>query len=214
MIGTFSLLITGVGGQGVLTVSRIIAMAASKGHEFVSRTEARGLSQRGGSVTSEVRFGDIPISPAIRRGTADLIFALDALEAARALPLLAAKGSLVTNGAFTVPAHLLATWRQQNAEEKNYSKLKLKITDIFINDGRAMIINPEYLTKKSGELNELNLVLLGALSPLLPISPDIIVETLRQCVSSTASFSFAMGRRLMLERGLRASTASRHTIAV
>lgn len=80
---TFNLIITGVGGQGIITLLQIIDEAAFvEGYE-VRSSELHGLSQRGGSVEAHVRFGKKVFSPMVANGKADLIFALEALEGLR-----------------------------------------------------------------------------------------------------------------------------------
>src|SRR5687767_12075725 len=106
----FSVLLTGIGGNGVNFMSSALAITAAKTFAFVARTESRGLSQRGGSVVSEVRFGEVPVTPVIGTGEEDLILSVDALEAVRTLPFLRKTGRLITNCNVTPPAHLIAAW--------------------------------------------------------------------------------------------------------
>ncbi|MCS7373573.1 MAG: indolepyruvate oxidoreductase subunit beta [archaeon GB-1867-097] len=85
MIEEFNLLVCGVGGQGVLTLSRIIALSALKSNFKVRVGETLGMSQRGGIVNSFVRFGKNVLSPLFEKGMADAVIALDYVEAARSL---------------------------------------------------------------------------------------------------------------------------------
>jgi indolepyruvate ferredoxin oxidoreductase beta subunit len=80
---TFNLIITGVGGQGVITLIQIIDEAVFVEGYDVRSSELHGLSQRGGSVEAHIRFGKKVFSPMVSSGQADLIFALDALEGLR-----------------------------------------------------------------------------------------------------------------------------------
>jgi len=80
----FNLIVTGYGGQGVLTLANIIANAAKKQALDVKESELHGLAQRGGSLNCYVRFGKVVRSPLVMKGKADLIIALEATEALRA----------------------------------------------------------------------------------------------------------------------------------
>ena len=92
---TKNIMIVGVGGQGTLLASRIIGNAViSEGHD-VKISEVHGMSQRGGSVVTYVKFGDAVYSPVIDRGEADIILAFETLEAYRALPFLKKGGKIV-----------------------------------------------------------------------------------------------------------------------
>src|SRR5579862_3725967 len=92
----FSVCVTGIGGLGVMWLSRVIADAACAEYEHVTRTESRGLSQRGGAVCSIVRFGNCPISPTSPTNTGDLLLALDQIEAVRNLSFLKPDGWLIS----------------------------------------------------------------------------------------------------------------------
>ena len=95
----FDCLVAGVGGQGAVLASRLVAAACMAQGGFVRTAETIGMSQRGGSVTSHVRMGsngEAVYSPLMTPGTADMVIALEPGEAARALPYLAPGGVLVT----------------------------------------------------------------------------------------------------------------------
>ena len=81
---TFNLIVTGYGGQGVLTITKIITTAAMLQGYDVKEAELHGLAQRGGSLDCHVRFGSKVYSPIVPRGKADLIISLESLEALRA----------------------------------------------------------------------------------------------------------------------------------
>ena len=92
----FNCLIAGIGGQGIVLASKLLAAAAMKRELDVRTTETIGMAQRGGSVVSHVRAGDRIFSPLIPLGSADILIGLDPAEAVRQLPYLAEKGKLVT----------------------------------------------------------------------------------------------------------------------
>src|SRR5512147_1453992 len=96
-VNVFNVLIAGVGGQGVLLTSKIIAEAALLQALDVKQSEVHGMAQRGGSVLSQVRFGDKVFSPIIAEGDADLLIGFEPLEAARYLHYLRDTGTVVYN---------------------------------------------------------------------------------------------------------------------
>jgi indolepyruvate ferredoxin oxidoreductase beta subunit len=81
----FNIILAGVGGQGIITLTRILAEAALTEKKEVRTSELHGLSQRGGSVETHIRFGKEIYSPLVRRGGADLVISLETQEALRAL---------------------------------------------------------------------------------------------------------------------------------
>ena len=92
-----SVLIVGVGGQGTLLASRLLGSAMMDLGYDVKVSEVHGMSQRGGSVETYVRYGDKVYSPVINQGEADIVLAFEQLEAARFLPFLKKGGVVVTN---------------------------------------------------------------------------------------------------------------------
>jgi indolepyruvate ferredoxin oxidoreductase beta subunit len=100
---TFNCLIAGIGGQGTVLASKLIAAAAMKKGFDVRTTETIGMAQRGGSVVSHVRIGDNIYSPLIPSGKADILIAFEPAEAVRQLPFLKSDGVLITAG-YSSPA--------------------------------------------------------------------------------------------------------------
>ena len=92
-----SVLIEGVGGQGTLLASRLLGRAVMDRGYDVKVSEVHGMSQRGGSVVTYVRYGEKVYSPVIECGEADIILAFEQLEAARFLPYLKKDGTVVVN---------------------------------------------------------------------------------------------------------------------
>ena len=92
-----SVMIVGVGGQGTLLASRVLGSAMLSHGVDVKVSEVHGMSQRGGSVVTYVRYGDKVYSPIIAQGEADVLLAFEALEAARYLPWLKPEGTVVVN---------------------------------------------------------------------------------------------------------------------
>src|SRR5664279_468091 len=92
---TTNILLSGVGGQGVILASYLLTQIAIKAGYDVKQNAVHGMSQRGGSVISHLRFGPEVHSPLISPGEADMLISLEALEALRYLPQLKAEGTLV-----------------------------------------------------------------------------------------------------------------------
>lgn len=92
-----NILIVGVGGQGTLLTSRILAQVAVDLGYDVKVSEIHGMAQRGGSVVSQVRYGEKVYSPIISKGDADIILAFEKLEAARWLDYLKPEGAIIIN---------------------------------------------------------------------------------------------------------------------
>ena len=107
LVGEFNIVVTGVGGQGVLTLSRVIAVWALKSGYKVRVGETLGMAQRGGIVQSYVRFGSDVESPLIEVGGADVLIALDYIEALRALGFLSGKSKVIVNSRTITPLSLI-----------------------------------------------------------------------------------------------------------
>src|SRR5512143_3445034 len=96
-MNVFNVLISGVGGQGVLLTSKVIAEAALLSGFDVKQSEVHGMAQRGGSVLSQVRFGEKVFSPIVSEGEADLLIGFEPLETARYLHFLKDDGAVIFN---------------------------------------------------------------------------------------------------------------------
>jgi len=152
---TKSIMIVGVGGQGTLLASKLLGnMLLAAGYD-VKVSEVHGMSQRGGSVVTYVRYGDRVYSPVVDRGGADVILSFEALEAARWLEYLKEDGILITNtrqidpmpviaGAAEYPTDLIGKMRAAGA--------KVDALDCLA------------LAEQAGTAKAVNLVLLGRLS--------------------------------------------------
>lgn len=92
-----NIILTGVGGQGILMASEIISEAAVQAGYDVKKSEIHGMSQRGGSVNSHVRFGEKVYSPLVMKGDCDLLLAFEKLEALRVSDFVKETGSLIVN---------------------------------------------------------------------------------------------------------------------
>ena len=126
-----NIMIVGVGGQGTLLASRILGKVAIKEGYDVKVSEVHGMSQRGGSVVTYVKYGDKVYSPIIDRGEADLILAFEMLEAMRALPYLKKGGTMIANTQKMNPMPVItgAMEYPENIEEKLSAKINLQAVD-------------------------------------------------------------------------------------
>lgn len=168
-----SVMICGVGGQGILLASDLLSQATLELGLEVKKSEVHGMSQRGGTVVSNVRFGEKVFSPLIGKAEADVLLAFEKLEGLRQLQFLRADGSIIVND-FAIPplpvACGLAEYPSQIIET-----IKHAVSDTTIIDGLS-------LAKKAGSMRSMNLVLLGALAKKLNINKKIWLEVIRKRV--------------------------------
>ena len=160
---TKNIIIVGVGGQGSLLASKILGhLLLSQGYD-VKVSEVHGMSQRGGSVITYVRFGDKVFSPVVDLGEADFIVSFEILETARWLSYLKPDGQIVTNTQQIDPMPVItgAAKYPENLVEKMKSK-GLKVD----------AMNCLELAKKAGSQKAVNIVLLGRLSHYFDISEE------------------------------------------
>ena len=171
-----SCLLCGVGGQGVVLASRLIAYAAMEQGDFVRTTETIGMAQRGGSVVSHVRAGSEVHSPIIPAGRADVIIAFEPGEAVRCLSYLKEGGMVVTNRQIVKPVSASLGGSTYNAEEM-LDHLKEKA-------GNVLVIDGEEICRQAGSPKVLNVALLGAAakSGTLGISLGEMAEAVRKNV--------------------------------
>lgn len=150
----YNVLLAGVGGQGTVLASRLIAGAAMTRGEIAHTAETIGMAQRGGSVVSHVRIGEGVSSPLIPHGTADTIIGFEPAEAVRALPYLKVGGTVVVCTAAVKPVTDALNDSGYEAETM-LDYLKKQNVRLFIVDGEAVIA-------ACGTAKVLNIALLGA----------------------------------------------------
>lgn len=152
---TKNIMIVGVGGQGTLLASKLLGrILLTKGYD-VKVSEVHGMSQRGGSVVTYVRYGDKVYSPIIDKGEADLILSFELLEAARWVEYLAEGGRIITNTQQTNPMPVITGAAEYPAN------LDKKIKALGINTDCFDALS---LAEEAGSAKAVNLVLLGKLS--------------------------------------------------
>lgn len=174
----YDVLIAGVGGQGTILASRILAAASILKGEFARTGETIGMSQRGGCVVSNVRLGGERVSPYIPSAQADLLLGFELAETARNLGKLGPNGAAVVNTQVIKPVSLsLGIGKYDEAELGAYIKENCKKT-VFI-DGYGLAV-------QAGSAKAVNIVLLGAAcgAGLLPFDKAELMQTIEQSVAA------------------------------
>lgn len=159
---TFDIILCGVGGQGGLSVSVVIARAAMAAGFQVKQSEIHGMSQRGGEVLANLRISDREIfSPTIPKGQADIIFAFEPLEALRHLAWLSADHGAVISA--MTPILNIPNYPDIEAVRGEIRRIS-----------RARLIDADTIARQAGNARSANLVLVGAGADLLPLPPEAI----------------------------------------
>ena len=186
---TKNIMIVGVGGQGSLLASKLLGhLLMSQGYD-VKVSEVHGMSQRGGSVVTYVRYGDKVYSPVIDRGEADYIVSFEALEAARWLSWLRKDGTIVTNTQQIDPMPVITGVKEYPQDLIN--KMKATGADVDAIDCLA-------LAEQAGSTKAVNVVLMGRLSHFFDISEEDWMKSLEAIVPARFlemnKKAFALGR--------------------
>lgn len=167
-----NIMIVGVGGQGTLLASRILGNTViSKGYD-VKVSEVHGMSQRGGSVVTYVKYGEKVYSPIIDEGEADIILAFEMLEAYRSMPYLKKGGKMIVNNQQINPMPVItgAAKYPEDIESKLSEKLDLLTVDALS------------LATKAGNAKAVNVVLIGVMAKSTDIPYEDWVETIKTTV--------------------------------
>ena len=169
---TKNIMIVGVGGQGTLLASRIIGSLLIEEGFDVKVSEVHGMSQRGGSVVTYVKYGEKVFSPIIGKGEADVILAFELLEAYRALPYLKKGGKLIVNRQSIAPMPVITGAAQypEDIEKKLSAKADILACDALLSAERA------------GSFKAVNVVLIGALAASTEIKKDSWLEAVKKNV--------------------------------
>ncbi|MBO7167015.1 MAG: 2-oxoacid:acceptor oxidoreductase family protein [Kiritimatiellae bacterium] len=188
-IDTMNVSLVGVGGQGILLTAELLARAAAIEGLDVKKSEIHGMSQRGGSVVSSVRFGEKVYSPIIPEGQSDILVAFDRLEALRWGHVLKPGGRALLNKLDLEP--ITVTSGQQKPVENFEDRLKEAIP-------LAYYIDALDIAKKIGNERTMNMVIAGALSKFTPFSVDswisALTERLPEKLVEVNLVAFAQGR--------------------
>lgn len=172
MQNTKNIMIVGVGGQGTLLASRILGNAViSEGYD-VKVSEVHGMSQRGGSVVTYVKYGDKVYSPIIDRGEADIILAFEKLEAARALPYLKKGGTVILNDREIAPMPVIT----------GAAKYPEGVVDEIAEKAKVIAIDALSLSLEAGSAKAVNVVLIGVLASSSEIPKEVWLQTVKDTV--------------------------------
>lgn len=160
---TKNILLSGVGGQGTITAAKLLTQGLMDEGYDVKMSEIHGMSQRGGTVTSQVRYGDEVQSPIIEKGTADLIVAFELMEAMRYLDYLKPDGKIVVNDTIIWPLPvIIGSTKYPDGIYEELSK-KVDITKIPASDLAEELGNPKVMNTillgtiiKSMDLTDIN----------------------------------------------------------
>lgn len=168
---TTTVLLVGVGGQGTILAGDLLAKTAAKSGFDVKISEIHGMSQRGGSVTTSVRFGKCVNSMLVDPGQADIIVAFEEIEALRYLHFLKKDGVLFVNSTKITPVsvHIGNFDMPQNVDER-------------LKNVGADLVDAEKLAKNVASAKSANVVLMGALSTQLPFDENTWIEVIKNRV--------------------------------
>ena len=155
-----SLLLVGVGGQGTILVSKILSEGLLEEGYDVKMAEIHGMSQRGGSVTTQIRFGEKVYSPTVNKGDADVLVSFEKVEALRYIPQLKKEGILIINEEEIWPLPVLSGLEEY--PEGIMEEIKEKLANVVSVDARK-------IAEELGEPRSANIVMLGLMVKALGI---------------------------------------------
>jgi indolepyruvate ferredoxin oxidoreductase beta subunit len=167
-----NIMIVGVGGQGTLLASRILGNAVIGAGLDVKVSEVHGMSQRGGSVVTYVKYGEKVQSPIVDKGSADIILAFEELEAYRSLPYLKKGGRMIVNTQQINPMPVIIGAAEY---PENICEKLQKICDLTTVDAAS-------LATEAGSIKAVNVVLIGVMATSTDIPYEDWIETIRNTV--------------------------------
>jgi indolepyruvate ferredoxin oxidoreductase, beta subunit len=186
-----NILLVGVGGQGILLAAEILSETCMLAGFDVKKSEIHGMSQRGGSVVSHVRYGKKVFSPIVPEGEGDILFGFELMESYRSLPLLKPGATVIANDLCIPPPSVLMGQEQYPADLGE--KIKERFPDLILVDGQQLAI-------EAGNARAANTVLLGAVSKRMNIEEKYWLESIERMVPKKALEvnlkAFAVGRSL------------------
>lgn len=192
-----NILVVGIGGQGIMTAADVLSQAALALGYDVKKTEVAGMAQRGGVVTSHVRFGEKVFSPAIRPGDADMMIAFEPAEALRWHSHLKSGGIIMVNDYPLKPP--VVSIGLYDYPEAPLVQLAASAVELHhFNAGEAAI--------ELGDRRLVNSIMLGAIADHLPFPPDILEQALLnrfqrkgEALTELNRQAFMLGRRAFNE---------------
>lgn len=173
-MSVFNIVIAGVGGQGVLLTSKIIAEAALAQGFDVKQSEVHGMAQRGGSVVSFVRFGDKVFAPMVSEGECDLLIGFEPVETARYLHFLKDSGTVIYN------TYRMSSITVSIGAEKYPDDIEMIIKN---NAKNVLPFSGTTLAVEAGDKRALNVVMMGAAMKFLPFDKNNVLEIIKRSVN-------------------------------
>lgn len=165
-----NILLVGVGGQGTILATRVLARAAQEAGYDIKVSEIKGMAQRGGSVVTQVRLGEKVYSPIISEGGADVILAFERMEAQRWLPYLKEDGAMIINDQAIAPVPVLTGTAAY--PEDCLERVKKACP-------RTTVVDALKIALECGNPKAANVVLVGLLAKRLPIAREIWLQALK-----------------------------------
>ena len=170
---TKNIMIVGVGGQGSLLASRILGNAVLLQNYDVKVSEVHGMSQRGGSVVTYVKYGESVASPVICKGEADVIMSFELLEAARWLPYLKPDGVVITNTQEINPMPVVTGAAQYPTD---------LVTKMQATGAKVIAADALAIAREAGSEKAVNVALIGMAAHALGIDDATLREAVRMSV--------------------------------
>lgn len=179
MNSIYKIYLTGVGGQGIIRISTIIGEAAMKKGLRAVMSELHGMAERGGIVTTEVKIGSAS-SALIQKGNADLLLALEPVEALRSLEKVGPNATAIVNSAPIIPFTVSLGISSYPEVSQIITELQGKIKNLFIIDA----LN---LARKAGDRITLNIVMLGAAAaiPGFPVGKELLLASMKETLPAS-----------------------------
>ena len=170
MLKSVNILLVGVGGQGTILATRVLAKAAQDAGYDIKVSEIKGMAQRGGSVVTQVRLGEKVYSPLIAEGGADVILAFEKMEAQRWVSHLKADGSIIINDQAIPPVPVLSGAAIYPSD--CLEKVQQAVANTTVVDALNIAV-------QCGNPKAANVVLIGLLAKRLPISKETWLTALK-----------------------------------
>lgn len=165
------ILLVGVGGQGIIRASDILSIVLMHAGYDVKKSEVHGMAQRGGCVSSHVRFGEKVYSPLAKRGDVDILVSFEKMETLRYLDYVKKEGSIIINNEEIYPPSV-------NLGEAQYPADVAGLVKKYFSDVR--LINAFEIAVEEGDSRMANTVMLGVLASYLDVSTDMWEEGMRE----------------------------------
>lgn len=166
-------LMVGVGGQGTILASRVLAQTALEAGYDIKVSEIHGMAQRGGSVVTQVRLGEKVFSPLIPEGMADVVLAFEKLEGLRLLPFLKPGGTIIINEQEIPPMPVLVGAAEYPADIVEYIRSAAQ---------NVVAVDALGIAEKCGSPKAANIVLLGVMARRLPFEREVWERALAERV--------------------------------